>query len=94
MKKVVIVTRSMIIGGIEKSLISLLESMPNDNFDVTVLVMGNGDEKSTIEKIMNNMKKTKFITAFKIVSYTLLAKRAATMYEQEEYHSKMLPNFR
>lgn len=109
MKKVVIVTRRMIMGGIEKSLISLLESMANNNFDITVLVMGNGgelveeipdhikvkclygDENSTIEKIMNNIKKAKLITVFKIVIYTMLAKRAATFYEQEEYHSKILP---
>ncbi len=96
-------------GGIEKSLISLLETIPNDNFDITVLVMGKGgelveeipnhikiqclygNEKSIIEKIMNNIKKAKFITAFKIVNYTMLAKKAATFYQQEEYQSKMLP---
>ena len=44
MKKVVIVTRRMIMGGIEKALISMLESMPKDEYDVTVLVMANGGE--------------------------------------------------
>lgn len=44
MKKVLFVTRRMVMGGIEKALISMLEAMPVDRFDVTVLVMGNGGE--------------------------------------------------
>lgn len=44
MKKVVFVTRKMIIGGIEKALISMIETMPKDEFDITILVMGNGGE--------------------------------------------------
>lgn len=39
MKKIVIVTRTMIYGGIEKSLISMLEVLPKDEFDITVLLM-------------------------------------------------------
>lgn len=39
MKKIVIVTRTMIHGGIEKSLISMLEVLPKDEFDITVLLM-------------------------------------------------------
>lgn len=39
MKKIVIVTRTMIYGGIEKSLISMLEVLPKDKFDITVLLM-------------------------------------------------------
>ena len=44
MKKVVIVTRQMIMGGIEKSLISMLESMSQEQYNVTVLVMAKGGD--------------------------------------------------
>jgi glycosyltransferase involved in cell wall biosynthesis len=44
MKKIVFVTRSMILGGIEKALISLLESIPKGKYEITVLVMGSGGE--------------------------------------------------
>ncbi|MBP3951510.1 glycosyltransferase [Bacillus suaedae] len=44
MKKVVVVTRRMIMGGIEKALISMLDSMPKDQYDITLLVMGMGGE--------------------------------------------------
>ncbi|CAM2076853.1 MAG: Capsular polysaccharide biosynthsis protein [uncultured Clostridium sp.] len=39
MKKIVIVTRTMIHGGIEKALISMLELLPKKEFDVTILLM-------------------------------------------------------
>ncbi|WP_441906506.1 hypothetical protein [Priestia megaterium] len=109
MKKVVIVTRKMIMGGIEKALISMLESMPKDEYDVTVLVMANGgeliegipshvkvkclygNEKSTIEQVWNIIKKGNFVSSLRIGWYTNLAKNAKTVYEQEMYHSKMLP---
>lgn len=44
MKKVVIVTRRMIMGGIEKALISMLELIPKDKYEVTLLVMESGGE--------------------------------------------------
>lgn len=44
MKKVAIVTRKMITGGIEKALISMLEIMPKDKFDITLFVMARGGE--------------------------------------------------
>ncbi|MBS4197589.1 glycosyltransferase [Lederbergia citri] len=44
MKKVVIVTRRMVVGGIEKALISMLKSIPKDKYQITVLVMGVGGE--------------------------------------------------
>ncbi|MFJ7728154.1 glycosyltransferase [Neobacillus sp. NPDC097160] len=44
MKKIVIVTRRLIMGGIEKALISMLDAIPKDQFEVTVLVMGHGGE--------------------------------------------------
>ena len=109
MKKVVIVTRQLVMGGIEKALISMLESMPKNEYDVTVLVMANGgeltneipdyvklkclygNEQSIIQKIRNQMKRGKFISAFRIGWYANLAKNAKTVYEQEMYHSKMLP---
>jgi glycosyltransferase involved in cell wall biosynthesis len=40
----VIVTRRMVMGGIEKSLISLLESLSTHKFEITVLLMGDGGE--------------------------------------------------
>ncbi|WP_336481244.1 glycosyltransferase [Bacillus sp. FJAT-53711] len=96
-------------GGIEKALISMLESMQKDEYDITVLVMGRGgelideipnhvkvkclygNEKSIIEKIWNYTKRGNFINAFRIGWYTVLAKKAKTVYEQEMYQSKMLP---
>lgn len=43
-KKIAIVTRCMIMGGIEKSLISLLKAIPSNEYDVTVFVMSKGGE--------------------------------------------------
>jgi glycosyltransferase involved in cell wall biosynthesis len=109
MKKIVIVTRRMIIGGIEKALISMLKSIPKDKYNVTVLVMGTGgeledeipdyvrveclygNENTTIEKIWNCTKNGRYIRAFKIGWYTLLAKMTKNVFNQELYHSKMIP---
>ncbi|MBS4205802.1 glycosyltransferase [Lederbergia citrea] len=109
MKKIVIVTRRMVMGGIEKSLISMLKSIPKEKYDVTVLVMGTGGEledeipdhikvdclygyeKSRIEKIWNYTKSGKFIRAFKIGWYTLRARMAEGAYNQDFYHSKIIP---
>lgn len=44
MEKVVIVTRQMVMGGIEKALISMLEAMDQNKYDVTVLVMAKEGE--------------------------------------------------
>lgn len=44
MKKIAIVTRKMIAGGIEKSLISMLEAIPKDEFEITLFVMSKGGE--------------------------------------------------
>lgn len=44
MKKIAIVTRKIITGGIEKALISMLEIMPKDKFDITLFVMTRGGE--------------------------------------------------
>ncbi|WP_226620263.1 glycosyltransferase [Cytobacillus firmus] len=110
MKKVVIVTRRMILGGIEKALISMLEQMPKDKYDVTVLVMGvggeledeiplhvklkclYGDEKSTLEKIWKKVKVGNVIDALKIGWYTFLSRKVKSVFDQEMYHLKMVPN--
>lgn len=42
-KKIAIVTRRMVMGGIEKALISMLEALPENDYDVTVLVMGTSE---------------------------------------------------
>lgn len=44
MKKIAIVTRKIITGGIEKALISMLEIMLKDKFDITLFVMARGGE--------------------------------------------------
>jgi|SRR5690625_4536005 len=42
--KIAFVTNQMVMGGIEKSLISLLKNIPTDRFDLTVFVMEPGGE--------------------------------------------------
>lgn len=42
--KIAFVTNQMVMGGIERSLISILENIPMDKFDVTVYVMRNGGD--------------------------------------------------
>ena len=112
MKSILFVTRRLIIGGIEKALISMLETLPADEFEITVLVMGYGgeleedvpkhvkvdclygSEKTTIEKIVNNLKRKKIRTIFKIAYYTILARNTKSVFQQELYHTKMLPEIR
>lgn len=108
-KRVLFVTRRMIMGGIEKSLISLLEELPADKFEVTVLVMGKdgelerefpndvslqcifGEEKTSLEKVKNNVIKLQLIGATKVAVYSLLAKVTKNVFKKELYYSKMLP---
>lgn len=96
-------------GGIEKALISMLEAMPKDEYEITVLVMGTGgelihevpihvkvkclygNENTTIEKLRNCAKRGKFISLFKIGYYSVLAKKSRNVFDQEMYHSKMVP---
>ncbi len=63
--KIAIVTNQMIVGGIENSLISLINSMPKDRFDITVLVMKRGGEllhhlpdEVKIKEVFGNEKTT------------------------------------
>jgi glycosyltransferase involved in cell wall biosynthesis len=44
MKKIVFVTRRMIMGGIEKALIAMLELIPKNEYEITVLVMSDGGD--------------------------------------------------
>lgn len=44
MKKIAIVTEEMIMGGVGKALIEMLESIPKDEYDITVLVREHGGE--------------------------------------------------
>ena len=67
MKKIAIVTRRMIMGGIEKSLISLLETIPKDDYEVTVFLMGRDGE---LEPDIPDWIKVKSI--FGDESYTLM----------------------
>lgn len=109
MKKIAIVTRQMIAGGIEKALISMLEVIPKEKYEVTLFVMAGGgefekfipkwvniknlygDEKTIIEKVINKMRKGKFIDAFRIGFYSLKSLRARPGYQQEKILAKILP---
>ncbi len=109
MKKVVFVTRKMIMGGIEKALIAMLELIPKNEYEITVLVMSDGgdlvneipshvkikclygNEKKTIEKILNSTRKGKLFDAIKIGWYTYLGQKTDSVFKQESYHLKMLP---
>lgn len=51
----------------------------------------NGNENSTLEKVWNQSMKGNFIGAFKVVFYTILAKKTKSVFEQEIYLSKILP---
>lgn len=42
--KIVFVTQRMMMGGIEKALISMLEQIPKDKFEITLLVVHSGGE--------------------------------------------------
>lgn len=44
MKKIAIVTRKMVAGGIEKSIVSMINSLPRDKYDITLFVMAKGGE--------------------------------------------------
>lgn len=44
MKKIAIVTRRMVAGGIEKALLSMIESIPQNEYKITLFVMGKGGE--------------------------------------------------
>lgn len=109
MKKIAIVTRRMIAGGIEKALISMLEMIPKDKFDATLFVMSRGgefekyipkhikvkclygEEKSTKDKIINNLKKGNILQAIRVPIYITLAIKSKRVYKQEEYLAKILP---
>src|SRR5690625_403102 len=52
--KIVIATQRMMMGGIEKALISMLEQIPKDIFDVTLLVAHPGGE--LFDRIPNHVK--------------------------------------
>ena len=108
-KKIAIVTRQLITGGIEKALISMLEVIPKDDFEVTLFVMARGGEfeqfipkwvkiknlygeENTIkEKVINKIKKLRFISAIKIGLYSIHALKVKPGYEQESVLSKILP---
>lgn len=109
MKKIAIVTRKMIAGGIEKALISMLNLIPKDEYEVTLFVMAKGgefeklipkhvkikcvfgDENSTKEKVINNLRKGQFIQTCRVLLYTKLALRAKKISKQEDYFLKISP---
>ena len=44
MKKVAIVTRKLVTGGVEKALINMLKEMDKEKYDITLYLMGRGGE--------------------------------------------------
>lgn len=50
-----------------------------------------GNEKTIIEKVINKMRKGKFIDAFRIGFYSIKSLRAKPGYEQEKILTKVLP---
>jgi len=52
--KIVFVTRKMVMGGIEKALIAMLENLPKELFDTTLVIMEPGGD--LIEKIPKHVK--------------------------------------
>ncbi|HAT4255319.1 glycosyltransferase [Clostridium perfringens] len=109
MKKIAIVTRCIIAGGIEKALISMINSIDRSKYKITIFVMAKGGEfekfisgnieiipiygyeKTTKEKIINNIKEGNIINAVKILFYTYIALNSRPGYEQEKYLAKILP---
>ena len=53
-KKVIIVTKKMVLGGVEKSLISLINSIDKELYDITLLLVESGGE--LYNSIPNNIK--------------------------------------
>lgn len=51
MKRVLFMISSMNIGGVEKSLLSLLSVLPKDKYDVTVLMLEKKGDFKTITKL-------------------------------------------
>jgi glycosyltransferase involved in cell wall biosynthesis len=54
LKKIVFVTRQMIMGGIERALIAMLELIPKDEYEITVLVMSEGGD--LVNEVPNHVK--------------------------------------
>ncbi|MDN4526719.1 glycosyltransferase [Fictibacillus fluitans] len=54
MRKIAIVTRELVLGGIEKALITMLKAIPKEDYDITVFVMGAGGELK--EDLPENVK--------------------------------------
>ena len=104
MKKIAIVTRKMVAGGIEKSILSMINSIPKDKYEITLFVMATGgefekyvpehvkvkpiygNEKTTLEKVTNNIKRGKLIKAIKIVIYTILSQKSKYVFDREKYY--------
>lgn len=107
MKKVAIITRSLDIGGIETSLINLLEQINQREYDVTLYTMtfnsvGLGKIPEGIKhkciygnhpkkRIIYNLKHLKIIQALKILLYTYLSIASKSVSKEEYYLSKIIP---
>ncbi|EOU1715355.1 glycosyltransferase [Clostridium perfringens] len=108
MKKIAIVTRRMVAGGIESALISMLEKINKNKYEVTLFVMAEGGEfieyipdwvkivpiygveKSLARKVFNNVKRGRFLNAFKVGFYSIKSMKVNQGYESEKYLAKTL----
>lgn len=80
MKKIVIVSKNMYFGGVEKCLVSMIKNIPRNKYDITLLLMRKKGELLSeipewvkVEEIPNISKKTRvkvyeLIKQFKIIS--------------------------
>lgn len=106
MKKVCIVTRRMVAGGIEKALINMLKVMPKKEYEIDLFVMGLGGEFIqdvpnwvNIEPIFgyenSNIEKIiKYLKSFRFknIINLILSRLAKGIFKQELYLSKTIEN--
>lgn len=108
-KKIAIVTRQMIAGGIEKALISMLETCSPKDYEITLFLMGCGgdflndvpswvkikyvfgDEKTVLEKIMNDFKSGHLFSNLRVLYFTIKRKMTNSIFKQEKYLAKIMP---
>lgn len=103
MKKVAIITRKMITGGVEKALLSLLKELDMTSIEVDLYLESEGGDLFTqipkwvnIKKIPNNTNNIKYITSHpyqfcKIIISKLKIRKEKNYIKQCELTSKCLP---
>lgn len=110
MKKVLFVSKNMNFGGVEKSLLSILRRIPENKYDITLLLMQKDGEllnyipkwikvdeipnisKQTKYKVIELMKKLKFISALRLIYNLLLSMYSKSIYKSYIRYAKTLPD--